>query len=121
MLKVEKLRHDCRSDKCKKGVVHWCVLMGEMRVVTDVLVIYGFDPEPDLTNDTNKDDKNNVLVKEATQFLTQYDDAIKRQESKASEESDMKDLYRKIQRMTKFAYTKQDKNGGEKLHQVTNA
>ncbi len=57
MLKVEKLRHDCCSDKCKKGVVHWCVLMGEMRAVADVLVIYGLDPEPDLTTTPNKGDK----------------------------------------------------------------
>ncbi len=33
----------------------------------------------------------------------------------------MKDLYQKIQRMTKCTYTKQDKHGEEKPHQMTNA
>ena len=32
----------------------------------------------------------------------------------------MKELYRKIQRMTKCTYTKLDKNGEENPHQVTN-
>ena len=69
MLKVEKLRHDCHSDKCKKGVVNWCILMGEMRAVADALVIYGLDPEPDLTMTPKEGDRNKVIGEQASQFL----------------------------------------------------
>ena len=77
MLKVEKVRNDCHKDKCKKGVVYWCILMGEMRAVADALVIYGLDPEPDLTMTLKEGDRNKAIVKEASQFLKQYDDAVK--------------------------------------------
>ena len=121
MLKVEKVRNDCVKDKCKKGVVHWCILMGEMRSVANGFLIYGLDPEPDLTMTPNKGGRNKVIVEQASQFLKQYDDAVKRQESKAPEEQELDELYQKIQQMTKCKYTKLDAYGEEQTLQVNNS
>ena len=121
MLKVEKLRHDCHTDKCKKGVVHWCILMGDMRAVATGFMIYGLDSEPDLTMTPYKGDRKKVIAEQASQFLKQYDDVVKRQESNASEESEIDEFYRKIQQMTKCTYIILEKNGEEKPLQVTNS
>ena len=93
MLKVEKVRDECENgDKCKIGYVHWCILMGEMRSVTRMILLYGLDPTPDLDENDNTDLV--MPVKEgATQFLKLYADAMQRQESKTNPSNDIQLLY----------------------------
>ena len=63
--------------------MYWCILMGEMRSIANVFLIYGLDPDPDLTMPPKEGDRNKAIVEQASQFLRQYDDAVKQQESKA--------------------------------------
>ncbi len=51
--------------------------MGEMRTVANRFLIYGLDPEPDLTMPSKEGDTNKAIVEQASQFLRQYDDAVK--------------------------------------------
>ena len=102
MLKVEKVRDECENgDKCKIGYIHWCILMGEMRSVTSVILLYGLDPTPDLDGKVNS--HLVAPVEEgAKQFLDQYHDAMQRQDSKTNPSDRIQLVYRQMQRATKY-------------------
>ncbi len=80
MPKVEKKRNECHKDKCKKGVVHSCILMDETRTVANRFLIYGLDHELDLRMPPKEDDINKPIIEQDSQFLTQYNNAVKQQE-----------------------------------------
>ena len=111
MLKVEKVRDECENgDKCKIGYIHWCILMGEMRSMTRVILLYGLDPTPDLDGKVNS--HLVAPVKEgAKQFLHQYHDAMQRQDSKTNPSDSIQLMYRQIQRATKYTVDVYDKEG----------
>ncbi len=64
-----------------------------MRTVANGFLIYGLDPEPDLRMPPKEDDINKPIREQASQLLTQYDDAAKQQESKTHPTPNIEEIY----------------------------
>ena len=122
-LLVEKLRYDLKEahnkgksadetwqqDRTDKGFLTWLIMMGQMRDMFEVMVLYGLNPTPCITPNTEKF---------VGQFVKLYRDSQERQDANIEmPDSDITKIFYQLQGTLKFTQIDGSKNPDNATHE----